>query len=77
MVMQEPGLYTIRIRERTTTIQDTTTHIQDIDIFMINMEIDPINFTAALTIEIRGYPIMSITVITMGQNVCTRGDIGG
>jgi len=75
--MQEPGLCTIHIQELTTAIPDTITHIQDIDIFMISMEIGAINFTAVLTIGIHGFPIMSITVITMGQNDCTRGDIKG
>ncbi len=64
--MRELGLCTIRIQELTTTIQNIITHIQDIDIFIMSMEIGATNFTAALTIGIHGYPIMSISAFTMG-----------
>ncbi len=65
-VMQDPGLYTTRIQEPTTTTQDTITHIQDIDIFIRSMEIGATNITAALTIGIHGFPIMSMRIFSMG-----------
>ena len=84
MDIQQLQVCTIQIQELTTTILDTITHIQDIaiSIIRIDMNIDTINFTiTSITsietpiIQIHQCHNMSIGVLTMGQKVCTRGDI--
>jgi hypothetical protein len=58
--MRGLGLYTIHIRELTTTIPDTTTHIQNIPILIVGMDIE------MLTVDIHQCHTMSISVFTMG-----------